>query len=47
MAKKLLTFRAPLDVVSRLDQLAANNGKTRTDVIIFALEYLLEKGKDN
>ena len=47
MAKQLVTFRAPADLVERINELAASNDTTRTSTIIFALEYLLERVEDN
>ena len=47
MAKQVVTFRASEELVSRLDDVAKSNDNNRTDVIIFALEYLLERVEDN
>lgn len=47
MAKQLVTFRAPADLIARINELASSNNTTRTGTIIFALEYLLEKVEDN
>jgi len=40
---KVRTFRIPEKLWHRVDAIAKENNKTKTDVIIDALEYLLER----
>ena len=47
MAKQLVTFRAPTELMVKINRLALDNNTTRTGTIIFALEYLLKKVEDN
>ncbi len=47
MSKQLVTFRAPTELLVKINRLALDNNTTRTGTIIFALEYLLEKVEDN